>query len=273
MSIRNLIVFSLLSAACSEPVLEPIDDNVALFSDAIRVRGDAFVQTDVYVPLGLDAAAPAVVMVQGGAVAADRYSWLGKRLAASGFVAIHPYHTADLAFFSAGNAGDALSTVRQLSESESHPLSGRVSTARASIMGHSLGGVVASGAWLDRPDLFEHLVLLASYPDPAADLSRDSIDGDRVVAIVGGQDPSVTVEQSADGIAGISATQTVAIVEGVSHYQFVDEPSADELEDDGTPAVELQVAHDRIYFLVDALLRNPAALDDPSGWPEGVVAP
>lgn len=274
MSARPYIAaFALLAAGCGEPELQSIDPDVSRFSTDVRVRGDEFVETDVYLPASSTTPAPTVVFVQGGAVAADRYSWIGKRLAANGVVSVHPSHTADLAFFSNGNAADVLQSVRAMSDTSGHPLSGRLSADRATIMGHSLGGVVAAGTWIDNPDLFEHLVIWASFPAPGKDPARASEPGDRVLSIVGGEDPRVSLDQAREGIEPLDATTTLAVIDGVSHYQFADDPTPEEFEKDGTPTVELDVAHDRIFFLVDALLSDPTVLDDPSVWPDGVEAP
>ncbi len=271
-----LIVSLLLAAGCSFPEFEvsPATDgpySVSRYSDTIRVRGDEVVETDFYLPAS-GARRGTVVFIQGGAVEAERYSWIGEALAGRGYVSIHPHHPTELALFSSSNGAHVLKTARRMSARNGSPLTGRISSDRAVVIGHSLGGVVAASLWVNFPEEFADAVILASFPAGGLDPERDGEPEDRVVSIVGGEDPRVSVDEAAEGLDQLGGG-TLAVVEGVTHYQFGDFVTDAEAEKDGTPGVTFEEAHDRIFFLVESLLEDPDRLDAPESWPEGVVAP
>lgn len=243
----------------------------------VPVRVDEVVRTDLYVPTSGEwpASGPfrVAVLAQGGNVAAERYAWIGEFLARRGVISIVPHFQGRLAFFSQGDVADVLETVRAEADDPGDLLHGRIARGRAVSIGHSLGGVVVSGAWLSQPSRFEHTVILASFPAAFEDYERDGPDGDRIVSIVGGEDPRVSVEQAREPLEKIDARSTVVLVEGVTHFQFANGLEEGEDRDDGTPGVDLDEAHRRIGFVLQTLFDEPARLDDPDTWPEGVVAP
>ena len=292
-----LAVGASVTAACvPEPTLllehddaragAPGDDGAfgaLLLPRSLRVRGDRAVDADVVAPTADGdgvAAGPflPVLLVQGGAVTVERYHWLAAHIASRGFVVVAPHHALDLAFFSQGDGLDALAALRRAGDGDDADLGGRIADAPALAIGHSLGGVVASNAFAGDEGGVTHLVLLAAVPNPGVDVSRTS---GRVLSVAGGNDGSISAAEVEDGARAFRATTTVAVVQGLTHYQLTDDPTADNLEREGTTSpLTLDDARRRALFLVDAMLldlqRDPAGamlLDDPAAWPEGVVTP
>jgi predicted dienelactone hydrolase len=254
-----------------------------LVEHTFRVRGDRGLDADIVAPTvdDVDVAdgpfAP-VLLVQGGAVSVERYHWLAQHIASRGFVVVAPHHALDLAFFSQGDGLDALRALSRLSDDDDSALAGRVARAPALAIGHSLGGVVASNAFAEDTGGVTHLVLLAAVPNPGVDVGRT--DG-RVLSVAGGNDGLIPVDEVVEGAAEFAATTTVAVVEGMTHFQLTDEPTDENLRREGTRAdVDTDVARRRALTLVDAMLADlegdvlaAAVLDDPARWPEGVVLP
>lgn len=254
---------------------------VMRFERTVRVRVDASVDCDVLVPFegarSLRQGAPVVVFVQGGLVSRARYRWLGTHLATRGFVVIAPGHALDLAFFEQGNALDVLATLRRASAREGDALSGVLREGPVAMIGHSLGGVVAAGAWDAAPETVSHLALLASYPQGDTLTPRTA---GRALTLVGDRDGRTSLEDAARGAAALRTSGvpvTHAVIAGMSHMQFADDVTADEAANDGVPEVTTDVARARTLMLLDALLADLAGdaegarlLDDPARWPEGV---
>jgi predicted dienelactone hydrolase len=286
-----------LGAACAAPpeLLLPHDDartgvfgedgafGALLVEHTFRVRGDRALDADIVAPTVddvdvADGPFPPVLLVQGGAVSVERYHWLAQHITSRGFVVVAPHHALDLAFFSQGDGLDALRALARLSDDDDSVLAGRVARAPALAIGHSLGGVVASNAFAEDSGGVTHLVLLSAVPNPGVDVGRT--DG-RVLSIAGGNDGLIPVDEVVEGAAEFAAATTVAVVEGMTHFQLTDEPTDENLRREGTSAdVDTDVARRRALTLVDAMLADlegdalaSAVLDDPARWPEGVVLP
>jgi predicted dienelactone hydrolase len=292
-----LLAGALAAASCaSEPTLllahddaragAPGDDGALgalLLQRSMRVRGDRVIDADVVAPTADDATVARgpfspVLLVQGGAVALERYHWLAAHIASRGFVVVAPHHALDLAFFSQGDGLDALAALRRASNGDDGDLVDRVADAPALAIGHSLGGVVASNAFAGDEAGVTHLVLLSAVPNPGVDVSRTS---GRVLSVAGSNDGLIAPAEVEDGARAFRATTTVAIVEGLTHFQLTDDPTDENLEREGTTSpLSVDEARARALFLVDAMLldleRDPAGarlLDDPATWPQGVVVP
>lgn len=277
---------TLLLSADGDRAGAPGDDGAfgaLLLQRSMRVRGDRVVDADVVAPTDDDdgvAAGPffPVLLVQGGSVSVERYHWLAAHIASRGFVVVAPHHAFDLAFFSQGDGLDALAALRRAGEGDDVFLRGRIADAPALSIGHSLGGVVASNAFAGDEGGVTHLVLLSAVPNPGVDVSRRS---GRVLSVAGGNDGLITPEEVEDGARAFRATTTVAVVEGLTHFQLTDDPTDENLEREGTTSpLSRDEARARALFLVDAMLldlqRDPSGarlLDDPAAWPEGVVTP
>lgn len=294
----SLCVLSILAAACVEParvVRSPdasaaaLDDVASLGEDgpygvrlvprAVRVRVDERIDVDVFVPVEVDGsnarARPVAVFVHGGLVAPERYAWLAVHLASRGFVVLVPSHALDLAFFEQGNAIEALVALRRRAADPSDALFGTMDDRPAAILGHSLGGVVSASLWDERPDDFDELVLLASYPSGSTLRPRSQ---GRALSIVGSADARVSITQTREGVRALATSGRPAelvVIDGMNHMQVADDVSASESEAAGTPSIDEATARDRVAWMIDALLfpRTGGSfepLDDDSRWPPGV---
>jgi pimeloyl-ACP methyl ester carboxylesterase len=246
----------------------------------VRVRVDATLDVTVLVPLeaaGTTARTrPVAVLVHGGLVSPDRYEWIGVHLATRGFVVLVPSHALDLAFFEQENALAALRVLRERSRAGGDPLEGTMDDAPAAILGHSLGGVVASSLWDEHPEDFDELVLFASFPASSTLRTRR---GGRALSIHGAADARVTLAQASDGVRALATSgrpATLAVIDGMNHMQIADRVTASEAEAAGTATIDESSARARLRWLVDALLWPRVggaadALDDDAEWPDGVT--
>lgn len=235
------------------------------------------VDTEVALPFRSDGPAgplPAVVAVQGGFVPVERYRWLAVHLASRGYVVLAPRHPLDLAFFGQDNGLAALRAARRASDDGSGELSHRITGAPASVVGHSLGGVVATKIWLRAPsDEVANLGLLAAIPDPADDAAART--AGRVLALAGSRDEKIGPAEIAAGAAAFDSAQ-VAVIAGMNHYQYTDRATPDELSQDGAPTTTDASARRAVLTLLDALVddaagRAPWPFADPADWPAGVA--
>ena len=83
------------------------------------------------------------------------------------------------------------------------------------IGGHSLGGYAASGYVADHAELYEGLILLASYS--AADLTESGL---TVLSIYGSEDQIMNRDRYAEGLSKLPAAFTEVIIEGGCHAYF-----------------------------------------------------
>lgn len=235
-------MLALLFFACSPPsgpgeiLLLPGEDGpygAAWVQTRAQARVSETVSVEVTFPADADGQpdpaalpAPAVVLVQGGLVEAERYRWLAAHTAAQGYVVIAPDHPNDLAFFAAQNGRAALEAV----ERGGGVLDGLVTPGGpAATMGHSLGGVVASILWA-QDDRFDGLITLASYPADGTDVeSRDTPH----LALTGALDASALVEQVEAGWERFAGPRWLGVVEGMGHYGWTDGDSPEDLAGGG----------------------------------------
>lgn len=199
---------------------------------AARKTGRWF-DVDVHLPMSEGtptADNPVVVFVQGGAVERERYHWLAAEVAAAGNIVLSPQYPSDLAIFGCNRSFVALKRARTLDEAGDPVLEGTLGE-RVTAMGHSLGGVVATKQVV-RHDAFDRLVLVASYPADGDDVEGLDVP---VLSITGSQDGSASL---ADVRAGAQRFPhvTLAIVDGMTHYDWTSDVTADELDKEGTEA-------------------------------------
>lgn len=203
--------------------------------------------------------APAIVLVQGGLVAAERYRWLAAHAASRGYVVLSPDHPGDLAFFAAENGRAALEAV----EAGGGVLDGLVTPGGpVATIGHSLGGVVAAILWAE-DDRFDGLITLASYPADSTDVaSRDA----PYLALTGALDAQARVSQVEAGWERFTGPRWLGVVDGMGHYGWTDDDSPEDLQEGGDLSggarSDAETRADALVPLdayVDAVLRADAA--------------
>lgn len=206
---------------------------------------------------------PVVLWVQGGAVERERYHWIGEHLASRGYVVLTPQFPNDLAIFGSNRAHEALQRARNLDQDGDPLLAGALSPEPAGIAGHSLGGVVAAKQWARHPGDFEALILVASYPTGGDDVEDRG--GTPVLSITGALDGSAALEDVEEGAQRFQ-DGTLAIVDGMNHYDWTDDVTEAEQEKEDSP-------HDRpaeesradAWRVLDSYL-DAAMLGDTGAW-------
>jgi dienelactone hydrolase len=252
-----LVVLGAAAAACSP--LAPdrgrvVSSGVAAADFEARARATDLVPTRVIFPADDDglprkgAPFPALVFVQGGAVDASRYDWLAERLARRGYVVALPRHSLELAILETGNAAAAL----ELLTGNFPPrlLSGLVNQNRVAVGGHSLGGVIAVKAALEKG--FAAVVLEASLPDSADDQRLPAL-GVPSLSLAGAADCSAERAEVEAGWAKLPSPTALVVLPGVTHYQFTDS-DAEDRKRGCTGSVDVDAAHEDIERAVAAFL-------------------
>lgn len=248
-----------------------------LHTRTFRVRVDEAVETDVIVPLASRTSFPPVLLLPGGAVDTERYRWLGAHIASRGFTVIAPHHALPI-LFEQGNIYDVFQAVRAVAQDPDDPLYRAVTPdAPAFVLGHSLGGVSAAKVWASQPNDTTHLVLICSTTDTSDDYSTRPVvfGNERILSLIGTADERVLEETAREGIKTFTVPLTFAAVEGMNHYQVVEDPTESELADDGVPTIDEERARFLTTFLIDSMLADfvgqKSPLEDPESWPEGLL--
>lgn len=198
----------------------------------IPVRVTESSRIEVHAPLDLGEPAQPVLFVSGGLVPPTRYRWWAEHVASRGYLVITAEHPSDLAIFASGTSFEALEAVRVASERSGHPLEGLLDVdAPAAVAGHSLGGVVAARTFIEAPEDFSTLGIIASFPAGWDDLSERA--GEPVLSIVGANDGSADLSRVEAAILAQPDPRLYAVVDGLNHYDWADEVSEGELARDG----------------------------------------
>ncbi len=199
---------------------------------------------------------PVVAVVQGGFVAPERYEWLGRHFASRGYVTLLADHPLDLAISAPSNTSAALAALR--AEAPEPLDEAFVEDAPAAVMGHSLGGVIASWVYQDDPT-FTGLALLASYP--AEGDALDARDAPQVLSLVGDMDGATSLDDAREGAARYDAWY--GEIDGMNHYAWTDDPTPGELAGDFEASRDASATRlDALHVLdtwLDATLRGDAA--------------
>lgn len=267
MKVVTALLLSVSVSAClsgvpraSELIVAPTGDvlGAARVRFDIQARIDESISLEVIYPakdeagnMADGAPFPAIVIVQGGLVTADRYRWLGVHFATRGYVTVLPGHFAELAIFEADNARLALAGLEN--EARRRNIISQVVTAdsRAVVMGHSLGGVIATFNWTAN-DRFAGLALLASYPASSDGLERRA--GAPVLSITGGQDGRTSVDEARAGFQRFGEPRLFAVVDGMTHYDWTDAPNHNELRSDGQVVRPTEESRADAFNVLDAWL-------------------
>lgn len=144
-----------------------------------------------------------LILYPGGLVNARAYAPLAYDIAAQGFLIVIPPMPLNLAVFDAGVAQDII---------EAHP-----DIEQWAIGGHSLGGAMAARFAHDNPNAVAGLILWASYPSSADDLSQRPLS---VISIYGTQDGVASLEEILAAKAHLPPDTHFIEIEGGNHSQF-----------------------------------------------------
>lgn len=122
-----------------------------------------FVETDPWLSFSPTNVTPstAIIFYPGGKVEPESYSVLARSIALEGYLVIIAPMPLNLAVLGANSANDIIT---EFSEIENWLM-----------VGHSLGGTMAAKYTYDHPSLISGLILLASYPTEANNLSDTNI--------------------------------------------------------------------------------------------------
>lgn len=170
-----------------------------------------------------------VAFAQGALVDVERYLWLGVRLASTGrATVVLPRHPADLAVLEPANARASLDALSDLAHRGLVPPAAEASGSgpHRVLAGHSLGGAMAAGSWIDAGSA--DLVLLGAWPAegvPAGDGGY--------LALVGSNDLYATPAEVEGKLQPWASLGHLGVVTGMNHFTVTDDPTDRELAADG----------------------------------------
>ena len=208
---------------------------------------------------------PGVAILAGGLVEPSRYDWLATHLVSRGAVVVVPEFTFNLSILDLEPAFAAMQLLRDAASAETSTgiLAGAVRLDNGlAVIGHSLGGVVATRVWLDEADVGA-LVLLASYPDAADDVAARA--GDPVLSLGGSNDRVALASDVRAGFERFAPPRWLAMVDGMHHAAWTDSVPDDELDGDGVPARPVDDMRRDALRLLDAFVDAHVA-GQAAGW-------
>jgi hypothetical protein len=174
------------------------------FPEAVALADLAQTQRGWYVfePVGEPRAG--FVFYPGGLVDPGAYAPLMQRLSDGGILAVIVPMPLDLAVFGIKRADDVIAAYPDVDTWV--------------VGGHSLGGAMAAEYLKKRPDSFDGLVFLASYPADSTDLSAIPV---RVVSVYGTED-GVAGDVFEESLRRLPDGTRLEVIEGGNHAQFGD---------------------------------------------------
>jgi pimeloyl-ACP methyl ester carboxylesterase len=201
-------------------------------------------------------ACPLVMFIHGGFVEADQYRWLATHFASRGYCVVSPEHALDLAITESDNASIALDDLEQ----RPHGALTDVTLDSAVVMGHSLGGAVASFRWV-ADERFDGIALLASWPSEATPV-EDQL-GRPSLSLIGSEDDSGEATQTAfENYARFPQPAWFGVIDGMNHYDWADGASDLNLQGDGIPTrPQTETRRNALRVLdawLDAVMRDDA---------------
>ena len=183
-------------------------------------------------------------------------SWLATHFASRGYCVVSPEHALDLAITESDNASIALDDLEQ----RPRGALADVTLDTAVVMGHSLGGAVASFRWV-ADERFEGIALLASWPSEATPV--EDLVGRPSLSLIGSEDKSGEATQTAfENYARFPQPAWFGVIDGMNHYDWADGATDANLRGDGTPTRPMvETRRDALRVLdawLDAILREDA---------------
>ncbi len=234
--------------ACGPPPavsLKTLSDRVAFARTQLRVNSSDLVAVDVFVPVNADqqpkANSPAVVFVQGGLVAVERYHWLAKDLSERGYVVALARHPNDLAIFSGENQRVLLDAMRN--PKADSPFFKAVDSRFIAVAGHSLGGVMAAKAALALD--YQALIIHASLVDSADNALLPQLGQRPTLFVAGAADCQAKLPDIVKSWQSLLSRTALVTLPGVSHFQFTGDDAPD-ARAGCEPKASLEVAHRNI---------------------------
>jgi pimeloyl-ACP methyl ester carboxylesterase len=217
---------------------------------------------------------PVVMFIHGGLVAPDQYRWLQRHFASRGYCVVSPEHAFELAIMESDNASIALD---DLYERPRGALAEAIGD-HAVVMGHSLGGAVASFRWV-ADERFEGLALLASWPAEGTPVEEQA--GRPSLSLIGSEDQGgEAVRTAAKEYQRFVEPKWFGVVDGMNHYDWADGASDGNLAGDGVPTrPQAETRQDALRVLdawLDAWLLDDvdaAALLDANAFPNVAETP
>jgi predicted dienelactone hydrolase len=280
LTLVSIFVLSLAACSSAPPVLVVTPSvardgrdgsdgpfGAARLSMLTQVRVSERVELEVTFPADVDgtlrrdrAPYPTILFIAGGAVTPVRYRWITEHLATRGFVVIAPSYPLDLAIASPENTHQSLLAVRSVAARAGHPLERAVAPdGRVVVMGHSLGGVIATWQWLAHR--YDGVALLASLPADGQGLRERA--GSRVLSITGSEDGSALLPDVARGFQLFAPPRLLAVVDGMNHYDWTDGATAANLmRDRPSTRPQRETRRDALRVIdtfVDAVLLEDAS--------------
>jgi len=251
---------------------QPGPYGVGLASWFLQSRVSEGIYTDVLFPATQEgtldrtkAPYPCILFVHGGLVPAKRYRWLAKHFASRGYVVLMPSHLGNLALLEYHNVWLSLRSLREkATSSTSNLLSGAIEAkGKSVVMGHSLGGVVSSWLWVERPEI-TGIAMLASWPSDGTNVAARK--GSPVLSIIGSNELKESRDKAIEQSKSFQEPRILGFVKDMNHYDWTDGTTPEELEIDGPASSDLPKARRHVFRLLDlwldaTLLESKSAKD------------
>jgi Alpha/beta hydrolase family len=263
--------------ACGPPTAVPLktlSDRVAFVRTQLRVNSSDLVAVDVFVPVNADrqprANSPAVVFVQGGLVAVERYHWLAKDLSERGYVVALARHPNDLAILSGENQRVLLDAMRK--PKPDSPFFQAVNPQFIAVAGHSLGGVMAAKAAFSLD--YQALIIHASFVDPSDNAQLPQLGQRPTLFLAGEADCQARTSDIVKSWQSLLSRTVLLTLPGVSHFQFTSDDAPD-ARSGCQPKSSLENAHQNITEatarFLNAAQRGQSLSDAFNGFSAGEV--
>ncbi len=202
---------------------------------------------------------PVVMWVPGGFVSVSQYRWMATHLASRGYVVVAADHDLRLAILQSENTLIAYDNARERAAETGGVLSGAMGT-RVAVAGHSLGGAVAANLWVADPAI-DGLILVASWPAEAADIEGQR--GRASLSLIGSEDQSgEATERAYEAYERFDEPRWFGVVDGMNHYDWVDDATRRELESDGTPTRPQKQTRPNAMAVIDTWLDATLKADE-----------